>query len=332
MGKSNSKLLQVVKYVLFTALAVLLVYLAFRKVDWKVFLEGLGQTRWLWVVLFIVFSVLALVGRTIRWKELLNPFDDSIGYLRIWDANNIGNLASVALPGSGEVLRCGLISTKKLEFDKALGTMFCERIWDAIALIVILAASLILQWDRFGTYFTEKVLEPMASAGIWWIVALVLAAVAAFIILVFRLRTKSRFCGRIADSLSRFWVGIMAFSKSRNKFLVAITTFFIWFMYILMCFCIIKAMPALDGLDLADATFLSMVGNLASVVPVPGGIGAYHYLVSAALGLYGYSWDTGILFSTLNHEIHAVLIIFLGVISYLSYLGWRSRKDKKDEA
>ncbi len=315
---SRKKILSVLKYTLLFAAAVLLVYLAFRKVDFGAFLSGLKQTRWFWVVLFCLLSILALIGRAVRWKELLLPFDSSVKFLKVWDADNVGNLASAALPGTGEILRCGYISSKKIEFDKTLGTMLCERIWDFIAILVLLAVALMLQWERFGGYFADNILAPLTAAGVWWILAIVVAAVAVFIVGVFRLRERYGFCRRVADSISRLWTGIRAFNKSRNKLLVAFTTFFIWFVYVMMCFCIIKAMPALDGMNLADAAFLSLVGNIASVVPVPGGVGAYHYLVAAAVGLYGHSWDTGILFATLNHEIHALLIIALGIISYIN--------------
>ena len=267
---SRKKILSVLKYTLLFAAAVLLVYLAFRKVDFGAFLSGLKQTRWFWVVLFCLLSILALIGRAVRWKELLLPFDSSVKFLKVWDADNVGNLASAALPGTGEILRCGYISSKKIEFDKTLGTMLCERIWDFIAILVLLAVALMLQWERFGGYFADNILAPLTAAGVWWILAIVVAAVAVFIV------------GRVADSISRLWAGIRAFNKSRNKLLVAFTTFFIWFVYVMMCFCIIKAMPALDGMNLADAAFLSLVGNIASVVPVPGGVGAYHYLVADA--------------------------------------------------
>lgn len=320
------KLLKVAKYLLLFGAAVLLVYLAFRKVDWEAFLSGLAQTKWIWVVLFCILSVLALIGRVIRWKELLAPFDDSIGAMKIWDANNIGNLASAALPGTGEILRCGYISSKKLQFDKALGTMLCERIWDLIAILVLTAVSLSLQWERFGGYFKENIIGPLSAAGVWWILLALLVFGALFIALVFKFRDRSTFCSKSADSISRLGSGILAFTKSKNKFLVALATFFIWFIYVLMCLCIIKAMPALEGLSLSDAAFLSLVGNIASVVPVPGGVGAYHYLVASAVGLYGHSWETGLLFATLNHEIHAVVVIVLGVVSYLKVLRDKSRR------
>ena len=315
---AKKRILSVLKYLMLFAAAVLLVYLAFRKVDWQAFLAGLKQTRWFWVFLFCVGSVLALVGRAVRWRELLLPFDDSIKFLKVWDADNVGNLASAALPGTGEVLRCGYISSKRLEFDKTLGTMLCERLWDFIAILVLSVVSILLQWERFGAYFKNNIIDPLASAGAGWILAGLAVAATIFIVIVFRLKHRYNFCCRVAESFSRLWAGITAFNKSKNKLLVALTTFFIWFMYVLMCYCIIKAMPALDGLNLADAAFLSLVGNIASVVPVPGGVGAYHYLVAAAVGLYGHSWDTGILFATLNHEIHALLIIVLGIVSYVN--------------
>ena len=54
-------------------------------------------------------------------------------------------------------------------------------------------------------------------------------------------------------------------------------------MYLLMCYSILKAVPALSGLGLEDALFFTAVGNIASVIPVPGGIGAYHYLVALSV-------------------------------------------------
>lgn len=326
MAAKKNILLQVLKYVLLFAAAALLVYLAFRKVDWKVFLDGLKQTRWFWVAMFIIFSILALIGRAVRWKELLLPFDDRVRFLKVWDADNVGNLASAALPGTGEILRCGYMSSKQIRFDKTFGTMLCERVWDFIAIVVLLGVALTLQWSRFGGYFKENIVAPLAAAGIWWILLALVIAAAIFIVLMFRLKDRYNFCCRVAESISRLWSGIMAFNKSKNKLLITVMTFYIWFMYVLMGWSIIKAMPALDGMNLADAAFLSLVGNIASVVPVPGGVGAYHYLVAAAVGLYGHSWDTGILFATLNHETHALLIIVLGIISYINMMRYPKAK------
>ena len=326
MASAKNILLKILKYLLLFGLAGLLVFLAFRKVDWKTFYDGLLQTRWVWVVLFCIVSVLALFGRTLRWKALLNPFDKDISFIKVWDAVNVGNVASVAIPTSGELLRCGYVTTKKLQFDKALGTMFAERVWDAGASIILLLLALTLQWEKLGDFFKDSIIKPLASFGFWWILVLVLLAVVVFIILVFRFKDRSVFCGKVAGSISRLWDGFKAFGKSRNKLLFALSTVFIWSMYVLMSYFIVKAMPMLDGMTFADALFLAAVGNIASIIPVPGGIGAYHYMVAATLGVYGYSWDIGILYATINHEIHAVVILIVGVIAYLHLLRDMERK------
>ena len=52
MAPIGDKTKKVIKYVLLFALAIVLVYFAFRKVDWHAFMEGLKQTRWFWVIVF----------------------------------------------------------------------------------------------------------------------------------------------------------------------------------------------------------------------------------------------------------------------------------------
>ena len=253
-----------------------------------------------------------------RWKELLVPFDNDIKLIKVWDAVNVGNLTSLALPGAGEFLRCGYVTTKKMEYDKALGTLVCERMWDMIAVIVISIASFAYEWTRLGDYFKENLIDPVfGKRGLWWILLLVVVLIVLFVVVVRKYRDRSNLCRKIAESLSRLWLGFKAFEKSDNKLQIVGSTVVIWAMYILMSFCIMRALPDMEGLNIMDAMFFSAIGNVASVVPVPGSIGAYHYLVATAVGFYGLSWDIGILYATLNHEIHAVLIAVLGLISYL---------------
>ena len=333
MASSKNKAAQTLKYIALALLAALLVYIAFRKVDWAVFLDGLSQTRWVWILLFLIASVGALFFRAVRWREMMAAFDGDIKLVRVWDALNVGNVVNTALPGAGEIVRTGYVTTKKLEFDKALGTMLCERIWDIIALVIMLAVSIIFGDGRLGAFFDENVVRPLAgNTTLWWVLAAVAVAIAVVVVLVRRNRQRSRICGEIADSIGRLWAGVGAFGKSRNKLLIAITTVVIWVMYILMSWCILRAMPVMDGLGLLDATFIAAIGGVASAVPVPGSIGAFHYLVAATIGLYGISWDMGILYATLYHEIHAVFIVLLGLACYLHMIGGGKKTDNNETA
>ena len=73
----------------------------------------------------------------------------------------------------------------------------------------------------------------------------------------------------------------------------------------------------LESLTLIDALFLSLVGGLGFAVPVPGGIGAFHFIISLALSaVYGIPTELGIIYATLSHTSQAITQIVFGLGSY----------------
>lgn len=316
-----SKTGNIIKYGLSFLLAGVLVWFAFRGMDWEAFLEGLKLTRWLHIGLFFVAALLALVFRMLRWRAMLAPVIPDVTNKKTWDAANIGNLINVVLPGAGEFVRCGVVAGKGgAGYEKILGTIVMERIWDFLAVGVLFALSLALKWDTFGTFFFEQIVAPMTGRlqlNLGYLLLLFVLLLALGLWLIYRFRDRSRFCGRIVSGLKGLAQGLTSFLRMERKPLFLVYTALIWLMYVLMSYLVLKAVPGLDALSFTDALFLSAVGNIASVVPVPGGIGAFHYLLALSLSsLYAFSWETGILFATLSHEGHALLVIVLGLISY----------------
>ena len=326
----TKKAKDILKFILSFLLAVALVWIAFRRVDWKAFLDGLRLTRWGYVIPFLVASVVAIFLRTLRWRDLLRSSGQSVRWLTVWDAYNVGNVANVALPGSGEFIRCGYVVGKSAYGD-ALGTVVMERVWDFVSIVVIIILALVLDRAKFGPFFVEQVWTPLSEGlnfSLWWLVVLLVVIIGLFIWAVFRFRDRNRLCRKVADALASVGRGFSSFTRMERKGLFLLYTFGIWLMYLLMCFCILKALPELSYLGLEDALFFTAVGNIAAVIPLPGGIGAYHYLVALSVSsIYGGSWETGLLFATLQHELHSVLLLVLGVFSYAG-LTLRSR-DKR---
>lgn len=321
---------KILRYSLMALLAAVLVWVAFRGVDWKDFWSGLVQTRWGWVILSMLCGLVALVLRALRWQLMLRPVDEGLGLLDVFDANNIGHLSNIALPGTGEFVRAGIATTPRATYDKVLGTEVMERLWDMLAIAVMLALTLALGWDRFAPFMSENILEPIAAklnislGGLTLLILLVLAlAVAA----IFLLRRKVRLFDRLAGFIEGLFAGFKSFGAMPHKLIFAGITIAIWVMYLLMSFTVLKAIPATEGLALLDALLLSTIGNIASVVPVPGGIGAYHYLIALTLSsLYGASWEVGVLYATLCHESHTVLVLIAGGISALRQSLVRKRR------
>lgn len=348
--KAESK--KILKIALSFALAGVFVFFAFRGIDWASFAQDIRQTRWIWVLAFCVVSVGALIFRMLRWQALLRPLhggadaaesgsggsaagaadgaDGKVSALRVWDANNVGNIVNVVIPGSGEFVRCGYMTAGRASYDKVLGTVVTERICDVLAIVLLMAIAILCGSEQMKQFFRTNIAGAAAGQlSLLWVLAGVLLLLATGVWALWHFRERNAFCGKIADKLKGFAGGMTSFVRMRKKWLFIIYTIGIWTMYVLMSYSIIKAMPELSHLGAADALFLCAIGNFASVIPVPGGIGAYHYLVALSLsGIYGVSWETGLLNATLNHELHAILILLLGAVSYIS-LTLQSRKAAK---
>ena len=147
----NKKVGNILKYGISALLAAALLYFAFRGVNWTDFWSALKACRWEYVILSMLFGLLAFLCRATRWRELILPFDSSTTLRTCFNAVNISYVVNMALPRVGEVLRCGYITRhsaketdeegevrRKASFDKVLGTAALERSVDIVVLLGLL--------------------------------------------------------------------------------------------------------------------------------------------------------------------------------------------------
>ena len=321
--KSNT-VKRIFKYLLSLALAVVLLYFSFKGVKWEDFVLGLKGCNWGFVVLSMVAGVLACWFRGLRWRDLILPLDPSMSRRAAFNAVNIGYLANFALPRIGEFVRCGVITRNShkrgndgANYEKVLGTVVLERVWDLFSMLLLIIGLLLFTWRKFGGFFKEEILYKM-NISVWWILLLLILAAAVAIYVVWRWRDSNKLFNKVWNILSGLFQGFGTWMKMEGKWHFLFHTALIWAMYWLMAAAIMWSVPNLEGFGLADALFLSLVGGLGWIVPVPGGFGAFHYIVSLALLIvYGIPTEVGIVFATLSHESQAITMALFGGISYL---------------
>ena len=316
----NDKTVKILKSSFWALLAMVLLWFSFRGVDWAEFWKVIRASRWGYVLLAMAAGVLSFIFRALRWRLLLLPGEPETARLDCYDGFTIGKLCDFAIPHVGEFVRCGYVVTPRMTYDKALGTVVLERAWDILMLLLMIAVLLVFRGEQYGGFFLEKMLEPAAARlniSLWWLLVLVLALLAAAVWLVFTMRHRSRFCAKVAGFFRGLGQGFSSFLRMKGRGWFLLLTALLWLMFLLMSWFIIKALPMDLGLSLADALFIMLVGSVAGIVPVPGGFGAFHYLVAIALQtLYGVPFETGIIFATLSHESQAVTMIVCGLLSY----------------
>ena len=318
----KDSLKKVLKYLLSMSLAVVLLWFSFREVEWADFADELALCRWGFIILSMAAGAFAFWLRGVRWRQLLLPIDPSISRMTTFNGINIGNISNFVFPRIGEFIRCGVITRRSsATYDKVLGTVVLERGWELLVMLLMLCVVVVGGFDRFGGFFVEQIWSPMTArfdSGVWWILATFCAVGLGAVYALWRFRDSSGFFGKVWGIFIGVLQGFSSCFRMERKWLFFAYTAFIWMVYWFMAACTVWAAPFLDHLNVMDALFLSLVGGIGFAVPVPGGIGAFHFVISLALmGVYGVPMETGIIYATLSHTSQAITQVIFGLISYV---------------
>lgn len=359
------KLYSFLKYFLLLVLAGILLYFCFREVKWSDFVAGLRSCNYWWIGASMVVGALSVLIRSERWRLIMLPLEKAfpnsesapednpnskksrkVKAIHAWDALNIAYLTNFAIPRAGEITRCGVITRKSgLSFEKVVGTVVLERSFDMLCLIGVTFSLFIISWERFGRFIQNEILAPVSrilpfsseaatsasgasaqTTGFIWLTIITLIAFALFSYIIFRLREKHPVLRKIANIAKGLLDGLASGIKMPQKWLFFLYTILLWVSYWLMSYTTMLSFPSFSDLGPADALFLMVVGSFGWVVPVQGGIGAYHLIVTLALSsVYAISQTTGIIFATISHESQAIVMLVLGAASLINVAG-RSKK------
>ncbi len=314
-----------VKYILLLALAGLLLWFSFKGVKWEDFVAGLKEADFRWIGVSMAIGIVAFFVRALRWRLIMIPLGQKISKRDSWDGINIGYLTNFAIPRAGELARCGVITRKTgLPFESVAGTVVLERSIDMLSLGIVFISVIFFFWDSFGGFINTQIIESMQShfsVGLIIIAVSTIVASAIFLYIIYKYRQSHPILRKIADIVKGVLKGLLSGFKMPQKWLFLIYTFLLWVCYWLMSYTSILAFSSMNqGLGASDALFLMMVGSFGWVIPVQGGIGAYHLIISLALAsVYGISQTTGVIFATISHESQALTMLVCGVISLISF-------------
>jgi len=322
-----------VSYILFFGLTLVLLWLSFRGIKWKDFQEGLRIANYYWIVLSMLFGAYSSWIRGVRWRLLIQGAGYRVGKGGAFDAVNIAYLANFALPRAGEVARCGtLVQTSGIPFDTLLGTVVLERLFDVLCLMVITVLIFVCQWNVFGAFMEQQLWTPFVEAFegkiIYLILIFLVCSVVVTLIVVYKKRLSKYFVfKKLYDLAAGIIAGVKSSITLQRKASFLLYTLILWVSYWAMSWCTVLSFPQAAHLSALDAMFLMVVGSLGWIVPVQGGIGAYHFIVSLALiSVYGMSQTHSIVFATISHESQTLLMITFGVFSLIRVGFQKKRK------
>ncbi len=264
-----------------------------------------------WIVLGIFCGFLSHLSRSYRWKYQLEPLNYSVKFPNSVMAVFITYLANYGIPRSGEVLRAAVLTNYEgVPFEKAFGTIVAERVADFLVLLLIVAATLIIQFD-FIYDILEKSFQPKKILLFGFVAIIIFGT-----IILYLKNSQSKFALKAKLFIKGLLEGILSIFKMKHKWAFIFHTFFIWIMYLLMFYFTTLAVDDLSGISIG-AILIAFIAGSFTIAATNGGIFVYPLAIAAAFSLFGIPENPSIAFGWILWSSQTLMIIIFGSLSFL---------------
>ena len=274
--------------------------------------------HWSWVLISWGFALLANVARGVRWRQQLRT-EGINPTLHEMSVSFFGNY------GFGEFWRCNYIAQiAKRPFFSIGGTILSERLCDILCSIAFVILAFALQYKQFlqAVFHVDDVAdqslgdemeEAAASSGFPW--GWLLLAVAVIVLLVFAFSKKARRMNPI-ESIKRtcknMWAGFCTLKKLENKWSYFFWSIFIWVLYYFNTLTQFYFFDFTQDLGLLPCLCVFVMGTVAQILPIQGGLGAWQLLVISALLVYGVGFEDATNFAIVAWLLEQIFVLLMG--------------------
>lgn len=334
----KKQLLSTLNFLVFFLIGLFLLWLVFRKINiGEVFNQIFNANYW-WIMLSFLFGATSHFIRALRWNILINSLGYKTKALTTFYAVMVGYLANMAIPRLGEISRCGMLNKKdKIPMNSLLGSVLAERMFDFIILLLLIFLAVVFQFELVGGFVNRLIFKPLLSSFsnnvniIFYFISISIIFVLITVYAYHKLKPllkKFNFYQKFHSFFAGFWKGMNVILKLKQRGLFFFYTFIIWLMYFLMTYVVFFSMQETSNLRAIDGLTILAIGSLGMVAPVPGGIGAYHFIVKALLfELYMIPNEIAASWATLIHTSQSLMLVFLGTFSYFMIISLKKKEN-----
>lgn len=318
------------KYLLFLAIGIFIFWWIYKDLPVEELKSAFKNINYLWIVVSLILGLLAQISRAIRWNMLIRPMGYQPKFYNTFLSVLILYFINLLAPRAGEVVRCSVLSKyEKIPFTKLIGTVFVERMADFVTLIFLAIVIILTQLGIFVRFFDvhpemkAKLVTLLSIRNILFgISGLVILLVLYFIIRKYFSRkgrdSKSTFINKLKHIKYDVVEGIRTILKLENKWYFIGHTLFIFIMWLFMLYVIFLAYEPTKHLSIWTGMMVFLMGGLAMIAPVQGGIGPWHFMVYETLFIYGIDKAHGKIFALIAHTSTNILYyLIFGLIAFI---------------
>ena len=304
---------QKIKSIAVLVIGGLLAWWFISRLDWALVGVNLRNARiWPLVIAAILINV-TMIARSLRWQAFLAPIADT-GLRNLFAATSIGFGAIFVIGRAGEIIRPAVLSLReRLRPSVTFATIFVERIYDTVAVVLLFSINLLFFTFPTGSRGNASQLEMIRLAG-----ALLTAGVVIGIGLLFLLRIRARsilifletrtlhLAPRLVRPLINFiqhlTESLSVLMNIRELTVTVLHTVFVWATILAASWISFIAFDV--HFTLSQIIFTLGFGLVGSLVPTPGGsAGAYYAAAAKGLEFLGLEPNLAASIAIINHLI-----------------------------
>ena len=284
--------------------------------------EEIEKANYFWIGLSILCGILSHLARALRWNLLLQPMGYKASVWASFHAVILGYLVNMVLPRVGEITRPAVLSkVEDIPFNKLVGTVVVERVVDLLFTLLIAIAIFFLQFQIIFEFANELFANFETSSALLYGTLGVLVLLTAVIVYQKRYWFYNLpLINRLQSFIEGLLDGMKTVFSLEKKGLFLFYSLFIWVMYFFMPYCILFALEGTSHLGVSAGLTVLLFGTAAMIIPIPGGVGTFEYLVPKALALYGIGAGIAASYAIITHAIQFLVIISVGAFSILYFI------------
>ncbi len=301
--------------VLSISVSLIAIYLVLSQIHLSELRAALAGARYAYLLPCVLFLLLGLVTRGLRWQALLNY------QLPLWRAFSIMNIAYLVngvLPlRLGEVARVYLASQvqpRPVAVPQTLGSILIERLLDLMAVVLMVFISLA---------FASVPLELRAAGALGF--GAVVVGLVGLLVLAKQRTLANYLLVRLPENLrpivtrwaSQFLDGLMPLTRLSLFVSVVGWTVISWVLSVIAGYWLMFAFfPAGDWV--ATMLYIASAAFVIAVPAVPGNLGTYEASIWLVLTVLGYvPSESVVAFALVVHAVNVLVHAATGVLGFI---------------
>lgn len=322
---NSKRIKQIIQILLSFGIAVWIFWFLYRDIEPESLITQVKESNWAWILGSLAVSIFGYWIRGWRWTLLIDSDEGGqVTPMRSYHAVMVGYLVNMLVPRAGEVARCGVLTrTNGISLGHLFGTVILERSIDLLFLIGTILLAFIVERDLFVSLASQLVDLRSLGESLLSNLPYVIAFVAILILvmwMVFRRFRDHGLVNKIQHFFREILSGLKRIGQLNNPIGFWTSSTLLWIVYFLTMYTVSLGIQSTANLSSGEILLVMVMGSIGMVAPVQGGIGTFHALVAFILIQLGISEVDGKIFAAIIHGTQVMLVISLGLISWIIML------------